>query len=70
MNRLLTNRLPSIIPLQMHLNELKSQMDEEVQKRHSFEHQRQIFMKIQQLESVINGWQWNTAKTFEKQFTD
>lgn len=70
MNRLLNDRLPSIFPLQSHLNELKSQMDEEILRRGSFDHQRDLFMEIQELEYMIKGWNWRAAKQFDSQLQD
>ena len=67
MNRLLNGKLPSIFPVQHHLNELKSQMDEEVLRRGSFDHQRSLYMEIQELECVIKGWNWQTGKQFDNQ---
>jgi hypothetical protein len=64
MNRLLNHKLPNIFPVQLHLNELKSQMDEEVMKRNSFDHQLNLYLEIQQLEWVIKGWQWQADKQF------
>ena len=70
MNRLLDSRLPSIVPVQRHLNELKSQMDEEVLKRSSFDHQLTLYKEIYELECVIKGWNWRTARQFDQQFPD
>ncbi|HUQ67452.1 MAG TPA: hypothetical protein VM101_14915 [Flavitalea sp.] len=67
MNRLINNRLPNIFRIRLHLNELKSQMDEEVMRRTSFDHQRNLYMEIQQLECVIKGWQWQADKQLESQ---
>ena len=62
MNRLLNSRMPSIIPLQLHLHELKYQMDDEVLRRGSFDHQISLYQAIQELECVINGWNRENAK--------
>lgn len=70
MNRLLNGRLPSIIPAQLHLNELKSQMDEEVLRRSSFDHQLSLYQEIQELECVIKGWNWQAGKQFERHLLD
>lgn len=70
MNRLLNDKLPSIFPLQVHLNELRSQMDEEVMRRGSFDQQVNLYKEIQELECVIKGWNWRTGKQFDRQLKD
>jgi hypothetical protein len=67
MNRLLNGKLPSIFPVQHHLNELKSQMDEEVLRRSSFDHQVSLYLEIQELECVIKGWNWQSGKQLDGQ---
>ena len=69
MNRLLNSRVPSIIPLQLHLNELKSQMDNEVLRRGPFDHQITLYQEIQELECVIKGWNREDARR-NKSFTN
>jgi len=70
MNRLLKGNLPSIFPLQVQLNELRSQMDEEVMKRGSFDHQMNIYKEIHELECVIKCWNWRAGKQFDRQLMD
>ena len=70
MNRLLHGNLPSIFPVQVHLNELRSQMDEEVLKRGSFDHQMNLYKEIHELECVIKGWNWRTGKQIDRMLTD
>ena len=65
MNMLLKGKLPGIFPVQSHLNELKSRMDEEVLRRNSFNQQQSLYMEIQELECVIKQWQFKTAKQFD-----
>jgi hypothetical protein len=70
MNRLLNGRLPSIMPVQLHLNELKNLMDEEVLRRSSFDYQLSLYREIHQLECVIKGWNWRTGRQFERELPD
>ena len=62
MNRLLNSRVPSIIPVQLHLHELRSQMDDEVLRRGPFGHQISLYQEIQELECVIKGWNRENGK--------
>ena len=70
MNRLLNGKLPSIFPVQVHLNELRSQMDEEVLRGSSFDQQLSLYKEIQELECVIKGWNWQAGKQFDRQVMD
>ena len=56
MNRLLNSKVPNILPLQLHLNELRSQMDQQVLRRGPFDHQISLYQEIQEMECMINGW--------------
>ena len=66
MNGVYHEKLPSIYPATLHLNELKLQLDEEIQKHSSFELQKNIYLEIQKTENVIKGWTWRASKQFEK----
>ena len=48
MNMMFNGKLPSIFPVQVHLNELKSQMDEQIMRRTSFAQQQHIYKEIQE----------------------
>lgn len=66
MSSLFKGDSPAIYPATLQLNELRSKLDEEILKRSSFEHQKDIYMDIQRLEYVIKGWMWRSAKQFDR----
>ena len=70
MNRLINGKLPNIFPLQVQLNELRSQMDEQVLRRGSFDQQMNLYKEIHELECAIKGWNWRSGKQFDRQLTD
>jgi hypothetical protein len=70
MNTLPQGNMPGILPLQFHLNKLKSRMDEEMLRRTSFNQQKYLYTEIQKLECVINRLNINSAKLIEERFAD
>lgn len=70
MNGVYHDKLPSIYPATLHLNELKLQLDEEIQKHSSFEIQKNIYLEILRTENVIKGLTWRMSKQFEHYWTE
>ncbi len=66
MNGVYNEKLPSIYPVTLHLNELKLQLDEEIQKHSSFEVQKNIYLEILKTENVIKGLTWRMSRQFEQ----
>lgn len=66
MNGSIKSGCPGIYPDSLQLSALKFQLDEEVLKHTSFENQKSIYIRIQQMEHQMKGWIWHTGRQFDK----